>query len=87
VVVTMMGVGLATAVLVDATLVRLVLVPATMVLLGRANWWLPRGLGRLLPRLSLEGPDAAGSAALARAETAAARAEEPDRLDERGIDG
>ena len=43
----MMGVGLATAVLVDATLIRLVLVPATMKLLGNANWWFPKWLDRL----------------------------------------
>ncbi|WP_082801528.1 MMPL family transporter [Herbidospora cretacea] len=43
------GVGMAAAVLIDATLVRLVLVPATMALLGRANWWIPRWLGRVLP--------------------------------------
>jgi uncharacterized membrane protein YdfJ with MMPL/SSD domain len=43
------GLGLAVAVLVDATLVRLVLVPAVMELLGRANWWLPGPLARLLP--------------------------------------
>jgi len=45
----MMGLGLATAIAVDATIVRLVLVPATMKLLGRANWWLPAWLDRLLP--------------------------------------
>ncbi|GAB7037155.1 MULTISPECIES: MMPL family transporter [Catenuloplanes] len=45
----MIGLGLATAVAVDATVVRLVLVPAAMVLMGRANWWMPRRLGRLLP--------------------------------------
>jgi RND superfamily putative drug exporter len=45
----MMGVGMAVAIFVDATLVRLVLVPATMVLLGRWNWWLPRSLDRILP--------------------------------------
>jgi len=50
----MMGVGLATAILVDATLVRMVLVPATMELLGDANWWLPAWLGRRLPRFHLE---------------------------------
>ncbi|WP_374999945.1 MMPL family transporter [Aeromicrobium sp. CTD01-1L150] len=49
--VKMMGVGLATAILLDATVVRLVLVPATMKLLGGANWWLPRWLDRLLPEL------------------------------------
>jgi len=43
------GLGLAVAVLVDATLVRLVLVPAVMELLGRANWWLPRPLARIMP--------------------------------------
>jgi RND superfamily putative drug exporter len=48
------GVGLAVAVLLDATLVRMVLVPATMSLLGRANWWLPGWLDRLLPHLDLE---------------------------------
>jgi RND superfamily putative drug exporter len=46
--VKMMGLGLATAVFVDATIIRLVLVPATMELLGNANWWLPRWLDRIL---------------------------------------
>jgi RND superfamily putative drug exporter len=54
-----LGVGLATAILVDATLVRLLLVPATMQLLGRANWWLPAWLDRVLPDLHIEGPAAA----------------------------
>ena len=52
----MLGLGLATAVLVDATLVRMVLVPATMALLGKANWWLPSWLDRILPRLTVESP-------------------------------
>lgn len=43
------GLGLAVAVLLDATLVRMVLVPALMELLGKANWWLPRWLARVLP--------------------------------------
>ncbi|MET0159377.1 MAG: MMPL family transporter [Acidimicrobiales bacterium] len=51
----MFGLGLAVAVLVDATIVRMVLVPATMALLGDANWWLPRWLDRWLPHLDLEG--------------------------------
>jgi RND superfamily putative drug exporter len=51
----MFGIGLATAVLLDATVVRMVLVPATMALLGNANWWLPGWLDRLLPHLDLEG--------------------------------
>jgi RND superfamily putative drug exporter len=49
------GLGLAVAVLVDATIIRLVLVPATMELLGRANWWLPTTLDRVLPRVHVEG--------------------------------
>jgi len=49
------GVGLAVAVLIDATLVRMILVPATMTLMGRANWWLPSWLDRRLPHLDLEG--------------------------------
>ena len=44
------GLGLAVAVLIDATLVRLVLVPAVMELLGKANWWLPKPIARLLDR-------------------------------------
>ena len=50
----LMGVGMATAILVDATIVRMVLVPAVMQLLGPANWWTPRWLDRLLPRLDGE---------------------------------
>jgi putative drug exporter of the RND superfamily len=52
--VQMIGLGLATAIAVDATVVRMILVPATMALMGRANWWLPGWLDRLLPHLSLE---------------------------------
>ncbi|MGA2829668.1 MAG: MMPL family transporter [Streptosporangiaceae bacterium] len=51
------GLGLAVAVLVDATIVRLVLVPAVMELLGRANWWLPRPLARILPAPAPEPAD------------------------------
>jgi RND superfamily putative drug exporter len=46
------GLGLAVAVLIDATVVRMVLVPAVMELLGPANWWLPRPLARILPKTS-----------------------------------
>jgi putative drug exporter of the RND superfamily len=53
-IIKMLGLGLATAVLVDATVVRLVLVPATMKLLGEANWWLPGWLDRLLPHLDVD---------------------------------
>ncbi|MGQ0432307.1 MAG: MMPL family transporter [Microthrixaceae bacterium] len=52
------GVGLAVAIFLDATIVRMLLVPATMELLGDKNWWLPRWLGRLLPTIDVEGhPD------------------------------
>jgi RND superfamily putative drug exporter len=53
----MVGIGLAVAVLVDATIVRALLVPATMRLLGRANWWLPRPLRRLHDRFGLRESD------------------------------
>jgi RND superfamily putative drug exporter len=49
------GVGLAVAIALDATLVRLVLVPAVMELMGRWNWWLPAPLARVLPRADFEG--------------------------------
>ncbi|HVA59598.1 MAG TPA: MMPL family transporter [Mycobacteriales bacterium] len=55
VVVKMMGFGLAIAVLVDATVIRLVLVPATMALLGDLNWWLPGFLDRILPHVDIDG--------------------------------
>jgi RND superfamily putative drug exporter len=45
----LMGLGMAAAILVDATIVRLVLVPAVMAILGPANWWLPGWLARRLP--------------------------------------
>jgi len=51
------GLGLAVAVLVDATIVRLLLVPATMELLGDRNWWLPRWLDRILPRVRIDASD------------------------------
>jgi RND superfamily putative drug exporter len=56
-VVKMLGLGMATAVAVDATVIRMVLVPATMAMFGRANWWLPAWLDRLLPNIDLEGRD------------------------------
>ena len=52
----MLGLGLAVAIALDATVVRMMLVPAAMALLGHANWWLPAWLERLLPRLTLEEP-------------------------------
>jgi RND superfamily putative drug exporter len=56
-----MGVGLAAAILLDATLVRAVLLPAAMTLLGRWNWWAPGPLRRRLPEPAL--PSTAGLAA------------------------
>jgi RND superfamily putative drug exporter len=44
------------AILVDATVIRMLLVPAVMHLLGRHNWWLPRSMARRLPQLHIEGP-------------------------------
>ncbi|HZA41513.1 MAG TPA: hypothetical protein VFA00_12925, partial [Actinomycetota bacterium] len=49
---TVFGLGLAVAVLVDATIVRLLLVPATMEVLGDRNWWIPKWLDQLLPRMA-----------------------------------
>ncbi len=54
-VIKMMGLGLAVAIFVDATIVRIVLVPATMKLMGDANWWLPGWLDRILPTIDIEG--------------------------------
>jgi RND superfamily putative drug exporter len=51
------GTGLAVAIFVDATIVRMVLVPATMELLGNANWWLPKWLDRILPQVHIDAED------------------------------
>jgi RND superfamily putative drug exporter len=51
------GVGLAVAIAIDSTLVRCLLVPAVMVLLGRWAWWMPRWLDRFVPHISIEGED------------------------------
>ncbi|MET9306905.1 MMPL family transporter [Streptomyces cellulosae] len=63
VVVKMLGLGLAVSVLVDATVVRLLLVPAVMTLLGRHAWWTPHWLDRLLPHIDAEGEGASTAAA------------------------
>ena len=55
VVLKVIGVGMAAAIFIDATVVRLLLVPAVMYLLGKANWWMPASLDRLLPELHVEG--------------------------------
>jgi RND superfamily putative drug exporter len=56
-VIAMFGAGLAVAVALDAFILRTVLVPAAMHLLGRSNWWLPGWMDRVLPHLSVERPD------------------------------
>ncbi len=65
----LMGLGLSVAVFIDATLVRMVLVPSTMELLGNANWWLPRWLDRLLPNVHVEGTASAAPAAVSEERT------------------
>ncbi|WP_449349875.1 MMPL family transporter [Streptomyces shaanxiensis] len=55
IVVKMLGLGLAVSVLIDATVVRLLMVPAVMTLLGRHAWWTPRWLDRILPHIDAEG--------------------------------
>ncbi|MGH9260531.1 MAG: MMPL family transporter, partial [Acidimicrobiales bacterium] len=70
-VVKMLGLGLAVAVLLDVTLIRMLLVPATMELLGARNWWMPRWLDRIIPRLSVDGTG-----------TGAGRHDDVPRLDE-----
>jgi RND superfamily putative drug exporter len=55
-----LGLGNAVAIAIDASLVRLILVPAAMQLMGRWNWWLPGWLDRILPHIGLEGPVPSG---------------------------
>ncbi len=67
-IIKMFGLGLSSAVFLDATFVRMLLVPATMELLGARNWWLPRWLDRLLPTLNVEGGTHASAISLAHDE-------------------
>jgi putative drug exporter of the RND superfamily len=53
------GIGLAGGILVDAVFIRMAVVPSIMMLLGKSNWWFPKGLDRLLPNLSVEAADLA----------------------------
>ena len=66
------GVGLAVAVILDATVVRCLLVPALMILMGKINWWFPRWLDRIVPEFSIEGAEY-----FAKRDAAAGRAPEP----------
>jgi putative drug exporter of the RND superfamily len=71
------GVGMGVAVAVDATLVRCLLVPAVMVLIGRANWWFPRWLDRIVPNFSIEGEEWFRARDAAAAEEATRAAQPP----------
>ena len=53
-IVKLFGLGLASAIFIDATFVRMLLVPATMELLGEKNWWMPRWLDRIVPNIIVE---------------------------------
>ena len=55
VVIKQLSIGLAASILIDATVVRLLLVPAVMYLFGTSSWWIPRWLDRILPRIDVEG--------------------------------
>jgi putative drug exporter of the RND superfamily len=55
IVLKVIGIGMASAIFIDATIVRMLLVPAVMHLLGNANWWLPAWLDRRIPQLHIEG--------------------------------
>nr|WP_324605983.1 MMPL family transporter [Streptomyces sp. NRRL S-813] len=72
------GFGLAVAVLLDAFVVRMTLVPAALALLGKAAWWRPRWLDRVLPRLDVEGRSLEKQLATGAAEPAAGKSASPD---------
>jgi RND superfamily putative drug exporter len=57
------GIGLAAGILVDAVLIRMCVVPSIMMMLGKANWWFPKGLDRILPALTVDVEDVAATAA------------------------
>ncbi|WDV54738.1 MMPL family transporter [Streptomyces coeruleorubidus] len=90
-VIAMFGIALAAAVALDAFVLRTLLVPALMHLLGGANWWLPRRLDKCLPRISIEPPEARAAherlAAATDAEVADVLAEEERQRDVRDIPG
>ncbi|MFJ7295198.1 MMPL family transporter [Streptomyces collinus] len=90
-VIAMFGIALAAAVALDAFVLRTLLVPALMHLLGGANWWLPRWLDKLMPRISIEPPESRAAherlAAATDAEVADVLAEEEQQRDVRDIPG
>jgi RND superfamily putative drug exporter len=77
----MIGLGMAAAVVADALIVRTVLVPAVMHMLGKANWRIPAALDRVLPRLDLEGGGAEASGMTERAATTLVEFGEVSRTD------
>ena len=83
------GVGLAVAIAIDSTIVRCLLVPAVMVLLGRRAWWLPKWLDRIVPHVSIEGDEffAKRDAALATATSSSASGSSVDGPISPDIDG
>jgi len=56
------GIGLAAGILVDAIFIRMAIVPSLMMLFGKANWWFPAWLDRILPRLAVDADDIAAHA-------------------------
>ncbi|MFI9731016.1 MMPL family transporter [Streptomyces sp. NPDC052092] len=90
-VIAMFGIALAAAVALDAFILRTLLVPALMHLLGGANWWLPKWLDRFLPRISIEPPECRAAherlAAVTDAEVADVLAEEERQRDVRDTTG
>ncbi|MEV8596809.1 MMPL family transporter [Streptomyces sp. NPDC052012] len=90
-VIAMFGIALAAAVALDAFVLRTLLVPALMHLLGGANWWLPRSLDRILPRISVEPPECRAAherlAAATDAEVADVLAKEERQRDVRDTTG
>jgi putative drug exporter of the RND superfamily len=87
VVIKQLSVGLSASILIDATVVRLLLVPAVMYLLGTASWWLPKWLGRILPRLDVEGAPALPAALNADAAPADPGPADPDPAVTGGLRG
>lgn len=73
----MFGFGLALAVALDATVIRMILVPSAMTLLGRHNWWMPRWLDRIMPNLDIEGDSALPPLPTATRSTSAEPVQEP----------
>ncbi|NUT26064.1 MAG: MMPL family transporter, partial [Streptomyces sp.] len=81
----MIGFGLASAVLLDAFVVRMAIVPAVLALLGDKAWWLPKWLDRILPRVDVEG-EALTRRAEAEAEAETGPADPADPADPAGLE-